>query len=143
MAPARLGIAGLVSVVALLAVSPAVALADARSEMVSHVNAYRAAHGRPALAPSGYLARSSLAHARRVLRRNRFAHGASTSRRGEVLSIHYGSDLMISKVIEAWNNSVGHRNLLLDGSFRSVGAAYAQGRFNGRRTTVWVVRVQR
>ena len=46
-------------------------------------------------------------------------------------------------MIEAWNNSQGHRSLLLDGSFRSVGAAYAQGRFNGRRTTVWVVRVQR
>jgi len=143
MAPARLGIAGLVSVMAVLAVSPAAALADARSEMVNHVNAYRAVHGRHALAPSGHLARSSLAHARRVLRRNRFAHGASTSRRGEVLSIHYGSDLLIPSVIEAWNNSEGHRNLLLDGSFRTVGAAYAQGRFNGRRTTVWVVRVQR
>jgi|AntDryMetagUQ889_1029465.scaffolds.fasta_scaffold21256_2 uncharacterized protein YkwD len=143
MAPARLGIAGLVSVMALLAAIPVTAVADPRSDMVNHVNAYRAAHGRHALAPSGYLARSSAAHARRVLRRNRFAHGASTSRRGEVLAIHYGSDLMIPKVIEAWNNSEGHRNVLLDGSFRSVGAAYAQGRFNGRRTTVWVVRVQR
>ena len=143
MAPARLGIAGLVSVMTLLVMSPANAVADPRGEMVNAVNAFRAAHGRHALAPSGYLSRSSQAHARRVLKRNRFAHGASTSRRGEVLSIHYGGDLLIPKVIQAWSNSEGHRNLLLGGSFRTVGAAYAQGRFNGRRTTVWVVRVQR
>ena len=143
MAPARLGIAGLVSVMVLLAVMPATAVADPRVEMVNTVNAFRAAHGRHALAPSGYLARSSQAQARRVLRRNRFAHGASTSRRGEVLSIHYGRDLLIANVVQAWSNSEGHRNLLLDGSFRTVGAAYAQGRFNGRRTTVWVVRLQR
>ena len=143
MATARLGIAVLVSVMAVLVVSPASATADARSDMVNAVNAFRGAHGRQALAPSGYLSRSSQAHARRVLERNRFAHGSSTSRRGEVLSIHYGDDLMISNVIQAWENSEGHRNLLLNGSFRTVGAAYARGRFNGRRTTVWVVRVQR
>ena len=143
MAPARLGIAALVSVMAVLAVSPASAVADPGSEMVNQVNAFRAAHGRPGLAPSNYLAHSSRAHARRVIKRGRFAHGASTSRRGEVLSIHYGSDLMIPNVIRAWESSEGHRNLLLDGSFRTVGAAYAQGSFRGRRTTVWVVRVQR
>lgn len=143
MASARLGIAGLVSVMTLLAVSPAIAVADPRSEMVNAVNAFRAEHGRHVLAPSNHLARSSRAHARRVLRSDRFAHGSRTSRRGEVLSIHYGRALLIPNVVAAWNNSEGHRNLLLDGSFRTVGAAYAQGRFHGRRTTVWVVRVQR
>ncbi|MGI8596942.1 MAG: CAP domain-containing protein [Thermoleophilaceae bacterium] len=143
MAPARLGIAGLVSVMVVLAVSPAVAVADPRADMVNAVNAFRAAHGRHALAPSQHLARSSQAQALRVLRRNRFAHGASSARRGEVLAIHYGTELLIPNVIQAWDNSEGHRNLLLDGSFRTVGAAYARGRFNGRQTMVWVVRVQR
>lgn len=143
MASARLGIAGLVSVMALLLVIPATAAADPGTEMANHVNAFRAHHGRAGLAPSGRLARSSLAHARRMLKHDRFGHGASTSRRGEVLSIHYGGALRIPNVIRAWGASEGHRSLLLDPSFRTVGAAYARGRFRGRRTTVWVVRVQR
>jgi uncharacterized protein YkwD len=114
-------------------------------KMIQRVNAYRAHRGVPPLSMSGSLNHSSRKYARHMMRSGYFGHSRriKASRRfrrlGEILEMHRGSRLNISAALRAWRRSPGHNAILLDGSFKYVGAGPVRGRFHGHRTVMWVM----
>jgi uncharacterized protein YkwD len=113
--------------------------------MMDTINAFRAQAGLRTLRKSPRLVRSTAARAKLMMRRNFFAHPSrlrvpSFDSVGEILEIHGGRRPRVSHVIERWNNSVGHRAVMMSSRYRWIGAARAVGRFRGARAVIWVVR---
>ena len=117
--------------------------------MIRKINSFRHAHHLRGLRSNSYLSRSSVNYARYMIRHDTFRHARASSakrrfrRFGEVLEMHSGARARVAATLRAWRRSPGHRRVLLDRRVRYVGAGAAVGRFNGRRSTVWVVRVGR
>lgn len=116
--------------------------------MEEAINWARAEHGLRPLRKSRRLRRSAAARARRMIRGNFFAHPsrlrvATFERVGEVIALHRGRRARVNRTLRRWGRSAGHRRLVLARHFRHVGAGKASGRFNGRRVTIWVVRLGR
>jgi uncharacterized protein YkwD len=129
-----------------LLVPAASAAAGSRSTAVmEHINDARRSHGLHALKFAPSLARSSRSHARRVLRADRFGHGANRSRRfsvrGEVLGYQPGWRRRPRQLVRMWLRSSSHRALLLNPSFRYAGYGRSRGRFGRSRATISVVRL--
>ena len=137
----------LVACLALPAFSASPAGASERVEvlMVRKVNEYRAKHGLPALRMSKSLMRSADRYSWRQMRGGYFGHSSrihasSKYRRlGEILEWHSGRKSRPSLAFRTWLRSGGHRAVLMDRSFRYVGAGRASGRFNGRSATIWTM----
>jgi uncharacterized protein YkwD len=132
--------------VASLLVPAAQASADSPAQkMIRKVNAYRAHRGVPPLHMSGSLNSSSRRYARHMMHSGYFGHSRriKASRRfrrlGEILEMHRGHRLNIRGALRAWRHSPGHNAILLDGSFKYVGAGPVKGSFHGHRTTMWVM----
>jgi uncharacterized protein YkwD len=131
--------------VALVApVTPASAASPA-AEMVRKVNVYRQHHGLSGLHMSRSLNRSSHSYAGRMMHSGYFGHAgrirasARFKRLGEIIEMHRGYRSDMAGALRAWINSPSHNAILLDGNFSYVGAGKVSGRFNGRRTTMWVM----
>jgi uncharacterized protein YkwD len=126
---------------------PAVpASADSPAQkMIRKVNSYRQHRGVPPLHMSSSLNGSSRKYARHMMRAGYFGHSRRihASRRfkrlGEIIEMHRGHRLDIRGALRAWAHSPGHNAILLDGSFKFVGAGPVKGRFHGRSTTMWVM----
>lgn len=129
-----------------LAVPAAPASADSpASKMVRKVNSYRQHRGLPPLRMSRSLNRSSRRYAGSMMRGGYFGHSRRirASRRfkrlGEIIEMHRGRRSDIRGALRAWINSPAHNGILLDRSFRYVGAGKVSGRFHGSRRTMWVM----
>ena len=129
-----------------LVVPAAPASADSpAAKMVRKVNEYRQNRGLPPLRMSRSLNRSSASYARRMMSSGYFGHSGRirASRRfkrlGEIIEMHRGYRSDIGGALRAWSRSPGHNSILMDGNFTYVGAGKVEGRFNGKRTTMWVM----
>jgi uncharacterized protein YkwD len=142
--------ARMLAVVAVLMVSLLVPAAPAAAEspvakMIRKANTYRKHRGLPPLRMSRSLNSSSRRYAGRMMRSGYFGHSRRirASRRfkrlGEIIAMSRGRRARVSAAFNAWRRSPGHNAILLDGNFRWVGAGYRKGRFQGRRTTMWVM----
>ena len=142
--------ARMLAVAAVLIVSLLVPAAPAAAEspvakMIRKANTYRAHRGLPPLRISRSLNKSSRRYAGSMIRSGYFGHSRriKASRRfkrlGEIIALQRGRRARVSATFRAWRNSPAHNAILLDGNFRWVGAGYKKGRFNGRRTTMWVM----
>jgi uncharacterized protein YkwD len=129
-----------------LAAAPACAFADVKQDaLVAQINSARQAHGLAALATSKSLNRSASGLAGQLMRDNLFGHagaiqaGGGFSTLGEALSFPSGKRPRYGGTVRAWLASPGHRGLVLGTAFTRVGAGMAQGPFDGRASTIWVL----
>ena len=119
----------------------AVRLDRAERAAIHHINAFRAAYGRPPVYAARSLNRSAEAHSTDMARRNFFAHTSSDGtpfdvriRRyvgkrsvGETLAWHTRKRGIARRIVRMWRNSPPHRAILLQGSFRRIGIARRHG----------------
>jgi len=131
-----------------LAAPPGAAHATARDSMLAQINAVRSYVGLHPYRLSPTLNRSSYGFAHYLMRRDRFAHArrirASGFRMlGEVLEKHSGHGPRVRGTLLAWLRSPGHRAVLLSRRYYWIGLGRVAGRFQGRRTTIWVGQVGR
>jgi uncharacterized protein YkwD len=115
------------------------------SATVCEVNAQRSAHGLAPLQGDATLAKAARGHARDMVQEGVFAHqipgGASLNKRvrsagygasgqwgvGEVLAWGTGSRATPAQTVQAWMNSTGHREIILDGRYTEAGPAIVTG----------------
>jgi uncharacterized protein YkwD len=121
----------------------------AADPIVGRINRARRRNGLRPLRASGSLMRSSRRFGRYLMRHDRFGHDAHiwASRRfrykGEVLAFHRGWRAGRGSTVRGWMRSPSHRSVLMSSRYRLVGATPVQGRFGGRRATIWVAQVAR
>ena len=145
MTRARMLVVAAVLVSLLVPAAPPAAADTPAQKMIRKVNAYRKHRGVPPLRMSRSLNHSSRRYAGSMMRSGYFGHSRRIrasgrfKRLGEIIEMHRGHRANISGALRAWIGSSGHNAILLDGNFRYVGAGYVKGRFNGRRTTMWVM----
>jgi uncharacterized protein YkwD len=145
MTRARMLVLAAVLIVSLLVPAAPAAADSPAQKMIRKVNSYRKHRGVPPLHMSRSLNGSSQRYARHMMRSGYFGHSRriKASRRfkrlGEIIEMHRGHRLDVSGALRAWRRSPGHNGILLDGSFKYVGAGPVKGRFHGRRTTMWVM----
>jgi len=146
---ARVSVACVASTLAILACcGPAAAgpaTAASGGDMLTALNATRAAHGLPLLRVSRGLSRGSGAHARKLARTARLQHASrvprgSFRRVGEILGLMPGAQGGVRTIVRAWLGSATHRPILLNRRYRFVGVGAARGSSGGRKSTFWVVR---
>jgi uncharacterized protein YkwD len=131
--------------VALVAPATPASAASPAAKMIRKVNVYRQHHGLSGLNMSRSLNHSSHSYAGRMMHSGYFGHAGRIrasgqfKRLGEIIEMHRGYRSDMAGALRAWINSPGHRAILLDGNFSYVGAGKVSGRFNGRRTTMWVM----
>ena len=77
---------------------------------------------------SGYFGHSNRIHASGHFRRL-----------GEILEIQRGLRPNVRIAFHTWLRSPGHRAILEDPSFDYAGAGRAAGRFQGHKSTIWVM----
>jgi uncharacterized protein YkwD len=120
------------------------AAASPERTMVREVNRMRLAHGLGPLSRSPSLHRSSSRYARRLMRRDVFAHQARISVTGrfdwagENLELHWGLEPRPREAVRRWMSSAGHRSVILSRAWRWIGVGRALGRFNSGSATIWV-----
>ena len=138
--------AAILAVLACLLALPAVASANsAELRLFERVNAVRASHGLKPLRFSRSLSSSADRYSNYMMSRDYFGHSsrihASSRWRtlGEVIEYHRGTRARVRNTVRSWMHSSGHRALLLSSRFRFGGAGFTTGRFNGRRSTIWVM----
>jgi uncharacterized protein YkwD len=133
--------------IAVSAAQPAMAAPAETEAALDAINHARAGAGLRPLALSPALTRSSAAFAGRIMRTGVFAHAGTIQaaggfkRLGECIAMHTGRAARPARTVRRWLASPGHRPLLLSRGFRQAGAAAVEGRFNGRRSTVWVLQL--
>lgn len=131
-------------------VQPAAAQAKSvpmHTQMVKAINKVRRAHHLHTVRESKKLRHAASNHSRDMMRNNYFAHtsprGSTLNHRvvasgfargswqaGETLAWGSGSYATIKHTIKAWMHSPEHRAILLDPSWRYVGAARAKAKSN-------------
>ena len=104
------------------------------------LNAFRAQHGRPALAQSAMLAAAASEHARDMAQRRSLDHNGYRARLGFFNGTAAENVLVgcpdVDCAIRGWARSAGHRRNMLRGDVAAYGLASAVGE-NGRR--YWVL----
>ena len=125
------------------ALPAAPAAASAEDQMLAKINSYRAKHGLPGVRKSKSLNRSAERYSWKMMSSGYFGHAnriqaSSKYRRlGEILAYTSGTRPRTSEAFRMWLNSPGHKAVIMDRSFRYVGAGAASGRFRGRKATLW------
>jgi uncharacterized protein YkwD len=115
--------------------------------MLAAVNDLRLEHGLAPFRASPELSRSAARFAGWQMRADRFGHfdrirGDGRHRvLGEALSIHAGLRARVHATLRGWARSPVHRPLLLSRALREAGAGLSSGRYAGRPTTIWVLRL--
>jgi uncharacterized protein YkwD len=145
----KVRIAGVVLVVAALAVTaPVVAQAGSlkhfRHALAERINHYRAMHGRHSLRVKIHLKQAAQAHSGDMAKHHMLSHSASTGAswitrirwwgyRGTYIGEDLAAGSMTPKgVMRMWRASSEHRANLLGGHYRSVGLGVARGTWGGR-----------
>ena len=119
------------------------------SPMVDKINKVRDAYGLPRMRYSRSLSRSSARFANHLAETQVFAHASRIrasnrfSQLGEILALMAGWEVRRSLTMAYWLRSWSHRAVLLNPSFRYVGAARAPGYFAGSPTLFWTVQFGR
>ena len=129
--------------------APAAAAAPASDveALVNAANEARARYGLPPLRLSPTLTSSATAYGEHLMRNGVFGHAGTLSapgsfnRLGEALELHPGRAAHPRRTVRRWLASYSHRVLLLSRGFRYAGAAAVRGRFRGRTSTIWVLRL--
>jgi uncharacterized protein YkwD len=123
--------------------------AAAASSMIGKINQVRARNGLRPLRVSSSLIGSSSRFSSWLLGRGVLAHRSRVSagghfrRLGEALAMYGGRGIGVSSTVRLWLRSPSHRAVILTRSMNLVGVGVAQGRFRGRRATIWVVQTGR
>lgn len=151
--PLRLFLAAL-AVMAGLVFLPAAASADAVSMSAARqINAYRVAHGAPALAIDGRLAHAARSQSAAMMARRSLAHGPTGSGKtrltriclrmhaktiGETIGwVRISSPAAQARsIVRRWMTSPPHRAALMSTTFSRIGVGRRIGRFRGHRV-VW------
>jgi uncharacterized protein YkwD len=145
----RMRTAAFLAVLAGLLVVPAAASASPATAMLQKVNAFRRAHGVPAVHFSVSLAKSASAYSHYMMSHGYFGHASRihASRRfrtlGEIIEIHRGLSAGVATAFRAWVNSPPHRSVMLMSDFKVAGAGFVSGRFQGHRDTIWTMQFGR
>ena len=101
---------------------------DLRGGIIAEIDAYRAAHGRGALAPNPDLDREAQAWAERLAARDEVVHNTSLIDRGYGENIvSAGTHCRAACLVDLWKKSPGHNENLLDPHYRSAGMGIAYG----------------
>jgi uncharacterized protein YkwD len=124
------------------------ARADPREALLTELAELRGSHGLAPLRHSPALAAAARRHAGAMMRSDGFVHAVDLiapgfASGGEVMARQRGWSLRLGPVIRMWMRSDMHRGLLLDPGFTDAGVGWRRGRFAGRLTTLWVVRLGR
>ena len=127
----------------LLAAAPTQAAGGKEQAVAAKLSQARQSAGLPALSYSPALTRQSRKYARQMLRQGRWAHDSHRGQTGEILAVWHGSGGTPSRIVQMWMGSSVHRGLILDRQYRRVGVAAVSGRFQGRKSTIWVARLAR
>lgn len=138
----------LFGLVALLAVSAPAATArsraaDVETDVLTRINAARAAAGRAPLVSDARLVPLARAHAGRLARSGQLFHrpyvrvmqAVNGRRAGEVVGVGFDGASLVS----AWLASSVHRSIVLGKGFRLAGVGVARGTFAG--AAAWYVTV--
>jgi uncharacterized protein YkwD len=135
----------LMAIACAMAISAAAAHASPEKAMLKKANHFRRAHGLRTLHLSRSLAGSASRYAHDLMRSGYFGHSnrihasGRFKRLGEILEIQRGLRPGVRIAFHAWLRSPGHRAILMDPSFNYAGAGRAAGRFQGRKSTIWVM----
>jgi uncharacterized protein YkwD len=131
------------AMLSLLAPAAAAERPDVSDRLIDKLNEVRANHDLPALREAPKLARLSRSYAAQLIHSDDFSHGyeyqSAFRRTGEMLAIDRGWRLRVATPVRMWLRSPAHSSLLLDRSFRYVGAGHSRGRFGSGLQTIWVV----
>jgi len=116
--------------------------------LLTVMNRVRAAQGLRPLRADARLGRAARSHSAKMLRTDRFFHGAFNARIrgvgvraprvGENLAWSVGSFARARTIVNMWLASPSHRANLLHAGYRIVGVGALRGRFAGRRGTLMV-----
>lgn len=129
----------------LVPAAPATAARSAEDQMLAKINSYRAQQGLPKVRKSKSLTRSAERYSWKQMRNGYFGHAnriqasSKYQRLGEILAWRRGTRAAVSATFRMWLNSGGHRSVIVDRSFRYVGAGRASGSFRGGKATIWTV----
>jgi uncharacterized protein YkwD len=122
---------------------------EAGSSMLGKINQARARNGLRPLRSSRALNSSASRFAGWLMSRGVLAHrsrvsaGGGFSRLGEALALTSGRALGAGSTVRTWLRSPPHRAVVLTRSMNLAGVGVAQGRFQGRPATIWVVQTGR
>lgn len=147
--PALRRVAAILGVVLAVLLAPAASKARNPSPMVTKINKVRVAHGLAPMRYSRSLSRSSSRFVHYLARTQRFAHSSSIrasgrfSQLGEVLALMRGWEVRRTLTLVYWLQSWSHRAVILNPSFRYVGAARARGHYAGSPMLFWTVQFGR
>ncbi len=130
-----------------MAIAAAVANGADRADryMMRKVNHARREHGLGRLHESRNLTHSAWKYAHYLMSHQEFQHQSriqASSRwhtLGEILEIQTGTRPGVKRAFQTWMHSSEHRNIILDGSFTSMGAGRASGWWHGRKMVIWVM----
>jgi uncharacterized protein YkwD len=133
----------LIACVAATVPATASAANPSAKRIIAKFNKVRANHGLPLLRETPVLDRSARGVARDLMRTQRFAHEGVSAQSGfrhsgEILARRSGLRSEPALTLLQWLASPPHAALILDPSFRYVGASPAKGQFGGKATTIWV-----
>ena len=114
--------------------------------MVREINRVRTARDLDPVSQSQPLERASHRYARWLVVNERFRHAANLllggfSGVGEVLARHHDHGEHVRRTVRLWMRSPTHRRVLLNPRHQAAGAALVQGRLDGKRVSVWVLRL--
>jgi uncharacterized protein YkwD len=120
-----------------------------RSGTIRETNLQREKNGLPKLEENKKLDESAMIKARDILNKQYFDHISPSGRGPADLADEAGYDYIVigenlalggfkddTTLVEAWMNSPGHRENILNSGFREIGVATIQGKYEER--TVWV-----
>jgi uncharacterized protein YkwD len=134
------------ALLALLVAYPAAqAQASPTLDMIAKINDLRHSHGLRTLQVSPSLMHSAHRYSSVMMSRQYFGHAsriqasAKYRRLGEIIEIHRGRRVGISRAFSDWLHSPEHLGVMLDPSFTYAGGGYTAGRFHGSSSTIWVV----
>jgi uncharacterized protein YkwD len=111
------------------------------AEVETAINRVRARHGRDPLVPTGTLAGVARAHSQDMVRRDYFDHadpdgrkpadrvgeaGVAWTRVTENIAMNMGMDDPVSRAVEGWMDSPGHRANILDAEVTHTGVGLAE-----------------
>jgi uncharacterized protein YkwD len=129
----------------------AVTLTSPERQVLTLVNATRAAHGLPSLRAVASLERAARAHSRQMAARSFFSHtsyggetfaarivrlgytnaGYASWTVGEDIAWGSGSHASAQAIFRAWMDSAPHRAVILTRRFRNAGVGRASGTYGG------------
>jgi len=147
----RTGVAVAVTALSLASAADAAStatLTPPEASLLTVMNEVRAANGLRPLRADTRLERAARAHSSRMLRTDRFYHGAFNARIrgvgvharrvGENLAWGVGSFSRARVIVNMWLSSPGHRANLLRPGYRIVGVGALRGTFSGYRGALMI-----